>query len=256
MNDVLVYAGLLVGVAGLAAVVKPSARLRIERRRTGVLVLGLGATLALLGGIRSDDGTEPGANHMRLDDFLPVYQFHEVHAMRIDAPPERIFAAIKQVTPRELGIVPGVLMWIRSLPSLLKGESGDRSKLSKPLLQPGQGSSWLVLAEEGNRELVVGFVGRFWEADGGPHVWVGTPEEFRAFDRPGYAKAALNFHIGTTDGNGCRVSTETRILATDSASQRKFGRYWQVIYPGTAMIRKGLLRAIKRRAERNHPAAG
>jgi hypothetical protein len=250
MNDLLVYGGLLVGVAGLVAVVKPSARLGIERRRTGVLVFGLGAALALLGGTRSDDGTEPGASHMRLDDFQSVYHFHEVHALRIEAPPERIFAAIKEVTPRELGIVPGILLWIRSLPSILKGESGDRSRLSKPLLQPGQDSSWLVLAEEGNRELVIGFVGRFWEADGGPHVRVGTPEEFRAFDRPGYAKAALNFHIGdTVEGNGCRVSTETRILTTDSASQRKFGRYWQVIYPGTAMIRKGLLRAIKRRAE-------
>jgi hypothetical protein len=161
---------------------------------------------------------------MRLDDFLPVYQFHEVHAVRIEAPPERIAAAIKEVTPRELGIVPGMVMWIRSIPSLLKGESGDGSRLSKPLLQPPQDSSWLVLAEERDQELVIGFVGRFWEADGGPHIG---------------------------DGNGCRVSTETRILTTDAVSQGKFGRYWQVIYPGTALIRKGLLRAIKRRAEEN-----
>jgi hypothetical protein len=170
--------------------------------------------------------------------------------VRIEAPPERIAAAIKEVTPRELGIVPGMVMWVRSIPSLLKGESGDGSRLSKPLLRPGQDSSWLVLAEEGDRELVIGFVGRFWEADGGPHVRVGTPEEFRAFARPGYAKAALNFHIGEPeDGKGCRVSTETRILTTDSASQRTFGRYWHGIYPGVALIRKGLLRAIKRRAE-------
>jgi hypothetical protein len=47
-----------------------------------------------------------------------------------------------------------------------------------------------------------------------------------------------------------RVTTETRILATDASARRAFGIYWRVIYPGSAIIRSMWLREIKRRAER------
>jgi hypothetical protein len=53
---------------------------------------------------------------------------------------------------------------------------------------------------------------------------------------------------------GSRVTTETRILATDDGARRRFGAYWRVIYPGSALIRIGWLDAIRRRAET--PGAG
>jgi hypothetical protein len=40
----------------------------------------------------------------------------------------------------------------------------------------------------------------------------------------------------------------------DAAARRKFGAYWLVICPGSALIRRMWLRAIERRAER--PAEG
>ena len=33
---------------------------------------------------------------MKLDDFLPAWQFNEVHAVTVDATPERVFISIKQ----------------------------------------------------------------------------------------------------------------------------------------------------------------
>jgi hypothetical protein len=45
------------------------------------------------------------------------------------------------------------------------------------------------------------------------------------------------------------VTTETRVFATDAAARRSFGLYWAFIYPGSALIRHGWLRAIKLRAE-------
>jgi hypothetical protein len=56
-------------------------------------------------------------------------------------------------------------------------------------------------------------------------------------------------------GGRTPLSTETRILATDEAARRRFGRYWVVIRPGSAAIRVVWLWAIRTRAERAQTAA-
>jgi hypothetical protein len=72
---------------------------------------------------------------------------------------------------------------------------------------------------------------------------------FASFADPGFAKAVISFEARPS-GNGCRLSTETRIQATDDGARRKFGLYWRLIMPGSAAIRRVLLRAIRKRAER------
>ena len=59
----------------------------------------------------------------------------------------------------------------------------------------------------------------------------------------------MNFRIEEAGPDGCVVTTETRVFTTDPSSRRKFGEYWRVIYPGSALIRRMWLQAIKRRAE-------
>jgi hypothetical protein len=46
------------------------------------------------------------------------------------------------------------------------------------------------------------------------------------------------------------------VHATDDSARRKFARYWRVIYPGSALIRRMWLRAIKLRAERTPGRVG
>ena len=50
-------------------------------------------------------------------------------------------------------------------------------------------------------------------------------------------------------GDGARLATKTRVATTDPGSRRRFGRYWRVIRPGSAVVRRGWLLAAKRRAE-------
>jgi predicted ester cyclase len=38
-------------------------------------------------------------------------------------------------------------------------------------------------------------------------------------------------------------------VATDGQAKERFSRYWRVVYPGSAILRRKLLKAIKRRAE-------
>jgi hypothetical protein len=107
-------------------------------------------------------------------------------------------------------------------------------------------SGFVVLADRPD-ELVLGIVGRFWAADSGIREIGAT--EFASFDEPGFAKAVVNFHVRAVPG-GTALTTETRIAATDGAARRSFGRYWRVIMPGSAAIRRAWLRAIRKRAER------
>jgi hypothetical protein len=76
-----------------------------------------------------------------------------------------------------------------------------------------------------------------------------TPEGFKALKEPGFALAAMNFRLEDAGPGETMVTTETRVYATDTTPRGVFARYWRVIYPGSALIRRMWLRAVKNRAE-------
>jgi hypothetical protein len=45
------------------------------------------------------------------------------------------------------------------------------------------------------------------------------------------------------------LSTETRVLTTDTASQRKFRLYWFVFSPGISLVRQAAFNLVKRDLE-------
>ena len=74
----------------------------------------------------------------------------------------------------------------------------------------------------------------------------------QGFDCSNYAKATLNLCVDGRDSQGsAKVVTETRICVLDPATRKKFAAYWRLIYPGSAILRKMWLKAIKRRAEKD-----
>lgn len=248
MDVVLVYAGLLGMLVGFVSVLKPLRFLGLRRRRSGGAVLGLGLLVGLLGALLPAS-LKHSSGTLLIDRFMPDYQFNEIHSFRIRAPADRIFRAIRQVTPREIRWA-RTLSWIRSLPARLAGKAEPkRGDERRPILEPRPGSASLVLAEEPGREMVFGLVGQFWRPAGGEAARIEGPEAFLAFDRPGYVKATLNFSLRDEGGGWCRLTTETRVFASDAPTRRRFAAYWRVIYPGSALLRRTWLAAIKRRAE-------
>jgi hypothetical protein len=185
---------------------------------------------------------------MLLDKYLSEHEFNEVHTINIQAPPEKIFRALKELTPSELSPVFRFLFAIRSLPARLMGQDDKSFSPSKPLLEQLYENDFVVLAET-ERELVFGLIGKFWELSGGESVQLAGAQEFLKFDQPDYAKAAANFFVSKNKDDSFTVSTETRIHIADLAARKKFGTYWRIIYPGSAYIRKIWLKAIKRKAE-------
>lgn len=182
---------------------------------------------------------------MLIDEFLPDYDVVEHHAMDVDAPVDQAYRAVKELDLARSPIVLA-LLFARGLPHLFTGAVKPKRQLR---LDDIVESGFVVLGEEPDREIVLGIVGKFWQLSSGVHRI--EPDEFTGFNTPGFAKAAWNFLACERDGGGSTVVTETRVASTDDEARRKFGWYWRLIGPFSALIRRIVLGQIKRDAEAN-----
>jgi hypothetical protein len=118
---------------------------------------------------------------------------------------------------------------------------------NEPILAVAMRTNFMKLAEEANREIVLGTLAA---ASQGTQVKKDpTPEDFKALHEPGFALAAINFRLEDAADGETLLTTETRVYATDASTQKKFAAYWRVVYPGSALIRVMWLRAIRQKAE-------
>ena len=180
---------------------------------------------------------------MLIDEFLPDYDVVEHHAVDVDTPIDQAYQAVKELDLARSPIVLA-LLFARGLPHLFTGAVKPKRKLR---LDDMVDSGFVVLGEEPDRELVLGIVGKFWQLSSG--VLRIEPCEFVAFDAHGFAKAAWNFVVSARPGGGSRVETETRVACTDDDARSRFSRYWWLIGPFSALIRRIMLGEIKRDAE-------
>lgn len=182
---------------------------------------------------------------MLIDEFMPEPMFAERHAVRVAAPPERAWEAVRALDLRGSPVIRG-LFALRSVPALLAGNRRARGPGLGSTMDELLRSGFVLLAERAPREIVLGLTGRFWTPTGS--LSRVEADEFRDFTRPGVALAAWNFTILPTD-EGSLVATETRVRCTDDAAHRSFRRYWRVIRPFSGLVRREALRAIRRAAE-------
>jgi len=192
----------------------------------------------------------PAAPPPLLDRYLPEFHFREIHGIRIAAPPERIDGALRELPAGEIPLL-GLLFWLRTLPTRLAGRRirgfhADLPFLAQALTPEG---GFILLGETAGRELVIGTAGQFWKVLGGADPGLADADEFLRFANPRLARAALGFFI-ENDGRFSRLTTETRISVAAPAARRRFALYWMVIRPGSGLLRRLWLEAIRRRAER------
>ena len=174
---------------------------------------------------------------MLIDRHLAAPDVRSRHEVEVNATPERVWAAIDALDPASSPVV-RVLMALRSLPARL-----TRRAARPPRTLRG---GFVLLDQALGDEIVLGLVGRFWSPAGG--LLRVEPSAFAGFDLPGYAVAACNV---TVRGDGpVRLATETRVRCTDDAARRRFRAYWALVGPFSGLIRRDMLRAIRRAAER------
>lgn len=256
----VLYAGLVGALLGAASLVHPLAALGISGRAQGAIVATVGLTLAVLALAWPARIVRSPTTSSHLDRLLRDYQFGEVHHLRIRAPATRVFQALKDVRADEITFY-RALTWIRAprlpsdtRPGILNPPAG------RPLLEGALASGFVLLAESPPRELVFGVPNLLaLREDGGrrtppaPGARLRSPHEnTAAFVEPGPAhavKVAMNFVVDEEADGWCTLRTETRVLAADDNARRRFAAYWRLILPGSDVIRRTWLRAIRARAE-------
>ncbi len=170
---------------------------------------------------------------------LPRYQFAERHQTIICAPAQRIADAIHHVPPGEIRFY-DLLTWLRGMPG-----AGDE----RPILDLALASNFVLLADT-QAELLLGTAVDFSKPTPGRFQSVkGDVGGFSALDVGGIPKVVFNFAIDPAPFGCQAVTTETRIHTGKAEIQRQFAAYWRVIQPGSALLRRTWLKAIRRRAE-------
>ena len=151
-------------------------------------------------------------------DWLPECDVSSRHDRHVPGNPESAFAALLASPPDRV---------VRALLRL----RGLREAPSLEAFFLGHGFE--VLARTPT-EFVVGGSGRPWR----------LTEPLRPFaeERPGNVRLVADFRAEPVPG-GTLLSTETRVAAGDDGARRAFKRYWRVVGPFSALIRRRWLRA-------------
>ena len=87
---------------------------------------------------------------MLLDQYVPDYEFNEVRSVIVQAAPEKVFAAIKNLTPSELSPMVYWLLSIRDIPARITGKYIRQAKGDQPFLEQLFENNFIRLAEEPN----------------------------------------------------------------------------------------------------------
>ncbi len=162
-----------------------------------------------------------------IDRFLPEWDVNELHETVLDVPPEQALAAVL-AAPAAPGAV-RLLFRLRGL-----GTAGSIESFLHGLgLEP--------LAREAG-EVVFGGAGRPWR----PRGTISSFENAAA----GGVRMVANFLAEPLPDGRTRLSTETRIAAVDDDARRAFRRYWRLVGPFSALIRRRWLAAARRSVAR------
>jgi hypothetical protein len=201
-----------------------------------------------------------------LDELMPTYDVVERHRTLVRAAPDVVYAAIREADLAG-GPLARTLMAIRLMPAaviaLLRSprramvelhERDERRRKSSGgvRLADFERSGFHVVAECAPEELVIGLLGKFWTPRGALRDTVNVAD-FRAGPPSGLALAGWNFTTLRHADGLTELATETRVWCAPDV-RANFRAYWLVVRPGSGLIRREMLRAIRREAERK--AAG
>jgi hypothetical protein len=251
-GSLIFYAGTVTTLVGLVSLVWPLGRAGIHTRAAGGRVAAAGVLLVIVALLLPDPTHTVAGRETLIDRAMPSWQFGERHTLRVRGTPAQVFRAIRAVRASDI-LLFRTLTWIRNPRRRIGGESILNAPDTKPILDVALASGFLLLAEEPDRELLIGTVIAA-PADAVRAAREGrTPRldaaRFLALDQPGFVRAVMNFRATPDEDGWTVVTTETRVFAPDAPTVRRFRPYWRVIYPGSAIIRRMWLRAIRSKVE-------
>ena len=180
---------------------------------------------------------------MDLDDVLPNSHYVTRQARWIDAFPDVVWEELQALRISGLPVTLA-LSAVRFLPVLLSGK-GFGQLHDRPFIEA---LPIPTLSSTEQESVVFGGVLQAWRLSGGDKSPELDAEELNRWMQPGWVKAAMDFRL-TPSRRGTELSSETRVLATDPATRRRFALYWKVVQPGSTAIRWEVLTAVQVKAE-------
>lgn len=190
-----------------------------------------------------------GERDLLLDSFIPQYDIVDRMQREILAPAEVTLAAAEA---QDLMGAPGVNLIFKAR-QFAMGAGLDTKELPKPLIEQVKALGWVELRRVPGREVVMGAVTQPWKGD--VTFRSVPPEEFAAFNEPGWVKIAWTLRADPLGPGHSMFRSETRAIATDETSRVRFRSYWSLVAPGVWLIRRLSASAMARQAERQAPAA-
>jgi hypothetical protein len=181
------------------------------------------------------------------DEFMPIYQFSESHEICIEASPRLVREAVDSLTHNDDPFI-RALIAVREFPTRLVRAFGLKSASRT---EPPFGIEKFVKLRQADDRVIYGLVGRFWRPNFGLEK-VTCPDGFLAFKDEGAAKLVMSFYLSTDATGPTLLTTETRVLCPDRRSLFPFSVYWLAIRAPSGFIRRRMLAAIKRKAEKEN----
>jgi hypothetical protein len=179
-----------------------------------------------------------------LDPFVPAPDVRDRHSTLVRAPADLVMEVARNFDMQSIPAVHAIF-WLRTKLMRAKGAAPARGN---GLAASTQRIGWGVLVDQPGRAYVSGAACQPWQAD---VVFSPIPaEQFRAYAEPDRVKIVWSLETEALEPALTRLSTETRVAATDDRARAKFRRYWRVFGIGIVLIRRLVLPAARRQAER------
>ena len=176
-----------------------------------------------------------------IDDLMPEYSFREVDHVAVTADAVATWTAARAIDLYQIRWVRN-LFRLRTLPNRIASlmrDSLPASEATARIEDITNETGFLIVGEEPGREVVVGSVGKFWQAK--IEFARVAPANFTSFSEADFGKLAWSLRVDPRDDGGAWITIDLRVAATDGASLARFRRYWTIIGRFSRAIRRAVL---------------
>jgi hypothetical protein len=195
---------------------------------------------AMLRGLRHRTESAP-AEPTLAEQLLADADIHLADSVLIQRPAETVYRALREVEMYDIPIL-RLLMAVRTLGS-------SESTFKTPIFTALRNTASVFVEEQPGHSITVAGAGKFWTRK----AFEATPDRpaFVAADPPDWARLAWTLSLEEALA-GTRLRADMRVQSpSDPAAARAFAWYWRSAgWLGATLSQRGVLAAVKRRAER------
>jgi len=237
------WVGAILALVGIISLIKPLAFLSVFNRTIAASVLCVGFLISAAS-LYWPVPLYHSQTKQEIDRLIPDYSFNEYHEVVINASIEEVKHALHTTGVAEIPAV-HLLLKIRGI-SDDKDMSNEATK-NEPNPNTFSTPDFNFIVADSNEFITMMILTASSKT---PPPIMTTFEQFIAFTEPGYVKVAINFRFVSRGDGQTLLTTETRNLPINQKDCRIFGRYWRIIYPGSAIIRRLWLDELAQKAEK------